>query len=87
MACIRERRGRLVIDFYDQHGKRRWKTLKEGTNKTNAKKELRAIEEKVEKGDYIAPSKVPEFSKVADDWLTMKRKSRRESTCDGYQSI
>ncbi len=28
MACITKRRGRWVIDFYDQFGVRRWKTLK-----------------------------------------------------------
>ena len=44
MACIRERRNRLVIDFYDQHGKRRWKTLKEGTTQRDARKALREIE-------------------------------------------
>ena len=33
MACLRKRRGRWVIGFYDQFGKRRWKTLKEGTTK------------------------------------------------------
>ena len=79
MACIRERRGRLVIDFYDQHGKRRWKTLKEGITKRDANKELRVIEDMVEKGDYISPKEIPSFSKVADEWLKLKRKSRRNS--------
>ena len=37
MACVTTKRGRLVLDFYDQHGKRRLKTLKEGTTKKEAK--------------------------------------------------
>ena len=47
MACITKRRGRWVIDFYDQHGKRRWKTLKAGTTKKQARDELRDIEDKL----------------------------------------
>ena len=30
MACITKKRGRMVIDFYDQNGKRRLKTLPKG---------------------------------------------------------
>ena len=85
MACITKRRGRWVIDFYDQHGKRRWKTLKEGTTKTQARKELRDIEDKVEKGIYIAPRKVPSFSEVADMWLKGKKPNLRHSTYDQYK--
>jgi len=73
MACITKRRGRWVIDFYDQHGKRRWKTLKEDTTKKQARKELREIEEKVERGSYIAPKKVPKFSEVAKMYLNTKK--------------
>jgi integrase len=80
MACIRERRNRLVIDFYDQHGKRRWETLKEGTTKRDAKKALRDIEDAIEKGSYIAPIEVPRFSKVANTWLKIKKPNIRHST-------
>jgi len=85
MACIRERRNRLVIDFYDQHGKRRWKTLKEGTTKRDAKKALRDIEDAIEKGSYIAPIEVPGFSKVADTWLKIKKPNIRHSTHIQYK--
>jgi integrase len=85
MACIRERRNRLVIDFYDQHGKRRWKTLPEGTTRAKARKALREIEEKVEKGSYIAPTKVPGFSEVADMWLKAKKPNVRHSTYEQYK--
>ncbi len=50
MACLSKRRGRFVIDFYDQMGKRRWKPLPEGTTKTEAKRERRLTENAVEKG-------------------------------------
>ncbi|MGD9161956.1 MAG: hypothetical protein PVG39_26330 [Desulfobacteraceae bacterium] len=69
MACITKRRGRWVIDFYDQHGKRRWKTMKEGTTKKQAREELRDIEEKVSKGIFLSEKRVPDFSKIADLWL------------------
>ncbi len=85
MACIAKRRGRWVIDFYDQHGKRRWKTLPEGTTKTKAKKALRQIEEAVEKGSYISSAKVPSFSEVADMWLNAKKPNLRQSTYEQYR--
>jgi integrase len=87
MACIRERRGRYVIDFYDQHGKRRWKTLKEGTTKKKAKDELRAVEETIEKGVFLPKSKVPMFSEVAKEWLEYKKPNLRETSwenCEGH---
>jgi integrase len=85
MACIRERRNRLVIDFYDQHGKRRWKTLKEGITQRDAKKALREIEDQIEKGSYIAPNEIPGFSKVADTWLKIKKPNIRHSTHIQYK--
>jgi integrase len=87
LACIRKRRGRYVIDFRDQHGKRRWKTLPEGTIKKQAKEELAAIEKMVDKGTYIAPGKAPLFSKVAEDWLDYKKPKIRVTTwevCEGH---
>jgi hypothetical protein len=53
MACISKRRGRWDLDFYDQHGKRQRLALPEGTNKGQAKEELRAIEEMVAKGIFL----------------------------------
>ena len=28
MACVRKRRGKWVVDFRDQHGKRHWETYR-----------------------------------------------------------
>ena len=85
MACISKRRGRWVIDFYDQYGKRHWETLKEGTTKERAKKRLREIEDSVDKGNYIPPKTVPLFSEVAKDWIEYKRPRLRETTWEVYE--
>jgi integrase len=85
MACISKRRGRWVIDFYDQHGKRRWKTLAEGATKGQAKEELRAIEDMLTKGVYLPHTKTPTFSEVARTWIEYKRPKLRESTWEVYE--
>lgn len=85
MACITKKRGKLVIDFYDQHGKRRLKTLKEGTTKKEAKKILREIEEQIERGVYLSRAGIPSFEKVAKDWLEYKKPNIRESTFEQYR--
>lgn len=85
MACITRRRGRWVIDFYDQYGKRRWKTLKEGATKTDARKVLRSIEDKVEKGIYVSPKTLPNFSEVSRKWLRAKRPNIRHSAYEQYK--
>jgi integrase len=87
MACITERKGRQVIDFYDQHGKRRLKTLKKGITKQDAKNELRAIEESLEKGVYLPRNMVPKFSTVAQEWLEYKKPNLRVTSwenCAGH---
>ena len=68
MACIRERRGKLVIDYYDQPGKRHWETLLEKTTKRQANDRLREIQDKIDKGGYIPPKakkKELAFSRVS----------------------
>ena len=79
MACITKKKYRdkgkrtireaLVIDFYDQHGKRRIKTLPDGISKRDARKILREVESEVERGAYLPKTGIPTFAKVADDWL------------------
>lgn len=84
MACIAKRRGKYVVDFYDNKGKRRWKTLPKGTTKSKARRALREIEEKIDKGIYIAPKKLPYFSVVAEMWLQAKKPNIRHSTYSQY---
>jgi integrase len=85
MACISKRRGRWVIDFYDQHGKRRWITLPAGTTKAKAREELRAAEEMVARKIYLPLKKIPSFSEVAHDWIEFKRSKLRASTWEVYE--
>jgi hypothetical protein len=73
MACITKRYNkngwRYVIDFYDNQGKRRRQTLKEGRTKTDAKKALRDIEDKLDRGTYLPDKKIPTFKEVAKNWI------------------
>jgi len=85
MACIAKRRGRYVIDFYDNQGKRRWKTLPVGTTKKKAREALRDIEDQLRKGIYLPDRKVPLFEKVAQDWLKYKKANVRASSWDMYR--
>ena len=85
MACIAKRRGRYVIDYYDHEGKRQRKTLKKGTIKKDANKNLRDIEDQLEKGIYIPDKNIPTFSKVAKAWLVYKKPNLRASTWSVYE--
>jgi integrase len=85
MACIRKRRGRWVLDFYDHHGKRRWQTMKKGTTKEQARSELAEIERKIRHGAYTPVRALPTFGKVADDWLASKKPNVRWSTYHQYR--
>lgn len=85
MACITKRRGRWVIDFYDQNGKRRWNTLPKGTTKRDAKKILQEISKQVDKGLYLPEKKIPFFTELADEWLKYKKPNIREHTWKNYE--
>jgi integrase len=85
MACISKRRNRWVIDFYDNQGKRRWKTLPKGTTKKKAKEAMRDIEDQVARGIYLPDKKIPLFSKVAKEWIEYKKPNVRASTLKMYK--
>jgi len=85
MACITKRRDRWIVDFYDQHGIRRWKTLKQGTTKASAKDELRNIEDMISKGVYCTLGKTPTFKEVSKAWLEYKKPYLRETTAEIYE--
>lgn len=84
MACVRYRRGRWVIDFYDQDGERRWYTMPKGSSRKDANIKKGELEKDVQRKTYIAPKDLPLFSTVADDWLTSKI-SIRDNTKRGYK--
>jgi integrase len=85
MAKVCKRRGRWILDFYDQHGRRRWITLPEGTTKAKAKEELRAIEDQVNKKMFVPNAKVLLFSEVAREWIEHKKLKLRETTWEVYE--
>ena len=85
MATIAKRRGRYVLDYYDNQGKRKRKTLKAGTTLKKAKEKLREIEDQLAKGIYIPETEIPIFSKVAEEWLDHKKPNLRGSTWEVYE--
>jgi integrase len=85
MAKVAKRRGRYVLDYYDQKGIRHRETLRDGTTLKQAKDQLREIDEKIDRGTYIPEKKVPKFSEVAKQWLEHKKLNLRESTWSVYK--
>jgi integrase len=84
MACVRFRRGRWIIDFYDQEGIRRLHTMPKGSSRKDANVKKGELEKKVQKKTYRAPETMPLFPAVADDWLRSKV-NIRDNTREGYQ--
>jgi hypothetical protein len=80
MACIRKRRGKYMIDFYDTQGIRRWKTLPKGITKDKAREAFRALEDQLLRGVYIPDNKALTFSEIAQEWVKHKRANLRESS-------
>jgi integrase len=85
MAKVAKRRGRYILDYYDNQGKRQRKTLKKGIALKEAKEKLREIEDLISKGIYVPHGKVPKFSQVADEWLSFKKPDVRDSTWHVYK--
>ncbi len=86
MAKISKRRGRYVLDYYDDQGKRQRKTLAKGTTKKKAKELLREIEDQLARGIYTAETRIPTFFEVAKEWLKYKKPPNlRYSTWTVYE--
>ena len=73
-----------MIDFYDQNGIRRWKTLRQGTTKADAKEALRKVEDMVARGTFMPLGKTPTFGEVAQEWLNFKKPYLRDTTWEVY---
>lgn len=84
MACISKRRGRFVLDFYDQTGRRRRKTLPKGTTKKEANEILGHAERDVRNRSYTPINQMPMFTDLADIWLAAKEPNIRHSTYNQY---
>lgn len=85
MAKVAKRRGRYVLDFYDNTGKRVWKTLPKGITKKNAQDELNKILETLKVTNYIPVRQIPTFKEVAQEWLEHKKLNLRASTWSVYE--
>lgn len=85
MAKVAKRRGRYVLDYYDNEGKRQRQTLKAGTTLKQAKDRLREIEDQISNGTYLPSKKIPLFSEVAEDWIKYKKPNLRRSTWEVYE--
>lgn len=85
MACVRRRRDRWVLDYYDQKGKRHCKFMPKGTSKRKANEELGQVEKKVRQGTWVSVRDLPYFNEFADTWLGSKQESIRGSTYEQYR--
>ncbi len=81
MACVKYRRRRWVVDFYDQDGKRRWATYE---TREKADAALSELVPAVRQGTYRPPAELPTLAVVARDWFASKS-GRRVSTQAGWQ--
>jgi len=86
MACVRKRRDKWVIDFYDQFGKRHWETV--GTNKKEAEEVLAQRLLEVGKSVYRPQSKAKKFDEVAEHWYqTQIVPNKRPKTAHYYRNL
>jgi integrase len=67
MACVRKRRGKWTIDYYDQFGHRHWETV--GTNKKEAEDKLAEKMIEIRKGSYNPASTKVAVKEYARTWL------------------
>ena len=70
MACIRKRRGRWVVDFRDQNGRRHWESFR---TKKEAEDRYAERVPDVRGGTYIDAATLPTSAEVAAGWLNVKR--------------
>jgi len=84
MACVKKRRGKWVIDFYDQFGKRHWETA--GTNKKEAEELLAQRLIEVGKETFRTENRDKIFPEVAKEWFdNVIVPSKRPSTVSQYR--
>lgn len=86
MSCVRKRRGKWVIDFYDQFGRRHWETV--GTNKKDAEEKL--AERILEVGrEIFQPKKLSKpFKEVSAEWYQNQVETKkRPKTAKYYKDI
>lgn len=85
MACVTQKKGGWIVDFYDLDRKRRAQFLPKGATKKQAKKLLREIEVQLEKDIFLPKHQTPSFEEVAEKWLEYKKPNLRTSTWSVYE--
>ena len=83
MACIRKRRGKWVLDYRDQQGRRHWETV-EGNRKAADELLAQRIRE-VGRGTYQAPHELVDFETLAQAFLQHAKGTTRETTFKDYR--
>jgi integrase len=83
MATVAKRRGKWVVDFRDQTGRRRWETY---DTRREADDALSKRIGEVKGGSYRAAADLPTFEEVAKDWLAGERaRNLAASTVEVYE--
>ncbi|MDQ3581677.1 MAG: site-specific integrase [Pseudomonadota bacterium] len=82
MACIRKRRGKWVLDYRDQQGRRHWETV-EGNRKA-ADRVLAERVREISRGTYQAPHELIDFDALAQAFLQHAKGTTRETTFKDY---
>jgi len=85
MAKVRKRGNGYFLDFYDDHGERQRISMPKGTTKKVAQDKLDEIRRQLREGTYMAPSKIPTFKDVAQEWLEHKKMNLRPTTWSVYE--
>jgi integrase len=85
MACVTRRRGKLVMDFRDNAGRRRVVVLPRGMTRKEGKIELGKILKKLEQNSFRPNREIPHFNKLAEEWLNLKRIDLRRGSYRQYK--
>src|SRR5690349_4519685 len=83
MACVRKRRGKYVLDYYDQNGTRRWETT--DGNKKEAELLLAQRLQEVDRGEYQARDDQPLFDDLSDSYIDSVKLEVRDITAAEYE--
>lgn len=86
MSCVRKRRGKWVIDYYYQFGKRHWETV--GTNKKAAELKLAERLQEIDSKTFAPVSQSKTFNEVSEKWFQEQiLPNRRPKTSHYYRNI
>jgi integrase len=84
MACVKKRRGKWVLDFRDNTGRRRWETYE---TRKEADDALAVRVRELRRGTYCPPAQIPTVKEIAEAWLTAKAgEGLKPSTISGLEN-